>query len=365
MLLVSLFACQNKENNKAKTLAQIEKYNYFSNKVYQAMKNYKSDDKLAFETKLAQIMIDSIPDFCPNEKLLTRAEYLLYQGNFYKRIFNTIKEEYIYTNETNWDEIKLLINDSIPVFRGNEDNKRATRLVLDYLNVKHSFIANDSNEIFRRHDTVSSDVEAKLLEGDIAYLRLGNHALNSLYTIAIREAILKLDREAKLSAWIIDLRDCHGGKSGAIALGLAPLYTDSIIGYSLNNKGEYLSERIVNDAYFCGEFKQIEISRKKETIQNKNKPIAVLVSERTASMAECTALSFKFQEGSRIFGQETANYTTLMRIFDVSSNWAFGIPTAFMCDKNKKPLKGAVIPDVACPSEEALDRAIQWIREVS
>ncbi len=366
ILLVCLLACQNTESNKDKTLAQIERYNHSYDKVRevsQALKVDSSENKKKNYCELIdKIILDSLSDFYPNENLEKRLSYLIYQGDFYRLVFNTIKKEYIYTDETNWDEIKLLINDSIPVFRGNEDKKRATRILLNYLNVKHSFVANDSNKLFRSGVKVGSDVEAKLLKGDIAYLKLSNHSLDTLYTKKIREELIRLDREAKLSAWIIDLRDCHGGAVGVLALGLAPLYTDSIIGYSLDNRGECLSERIVKNTYFFGKNKLLEINEQEDTIRSKYKPIAVLVGEQTASDGECTALSFKFQEGSRIFGSKTADYTTLMRVFDLASGWSFGIPVAYVCNQEKKPLKGPVVPDVICPSEEALDRAIQWIR---
>ena len=63
---------------------------------------------------------------------------------------------------------------------------------------------------------------------------------------------------SKIKSYIIDLRNNTGGKLGTYPLGISPLLTDSIVGYSLKNK-KVIPHKIVNNVYYFGNEKVNEI----------------------------------------------------------------------------------------------------------
>jgi C-terminal processing protease CtpA/Prc len=289
----------------------------------------------------------------------------------FKRSFlqslNIIKKEYIKTDELNWVEIENNINDSIPNFQNNIDVYNGIRYTLKQINDKHSFFLPPKEESnFFIKDSISiPKINYEILDNKIGYIKIlgfaANDSLNYLYSLKIRNALKKIDNHPNLSGWIIDLRNNKGGKAGTFSLGLAPLYRDTIIGYSINNKGKYITHKLSNNTYYYGDKTNVTI-KLTDTLINRNKPIAVLVNEKTASLGESTAQSFKFQKNTLIFGAKTFGLTTDLLVYEFVSGARLAISTAYMCDENKKIIEGGLIPDVKCTSEKSLELAIEWIK---
>lgn len=294
-----------------------------------------------------------------------------YKSSFYYS-FNIIKKEHIQTAKLNWLEIEKNIKDSIPIFKNNSDVYHGIRYVLNQINDGHSFFLfpNSKANFFIKDSISIPEIEHDILSNDIGYLKIlgfaANDSLSALYTEKIRNTLLHVDRQSNLSGWIIDLRDNRGGKDGAFSLGLEPLYQDSIIGYSIKNNQKYIVHKLLNNTYYRNSTIQQTFPKEMRitnTISNKNRPIAILVNRKTASAGETTAQSFKFQENAMIFGAKTQGLTTGLMIYEYNPSGArLGLATTYFCDENKIPIKGAIIPDIECTSEEALDLAIKWLK---
>lgn len=298
---------------------------------------------------------------CKNE-----VKQLDFKRSFHQS-FNIIKKEYVKTGELNWIEIENNINDSIPKFRNNIDVYNGIKYTLKQINDKHSFFLPPKNKSnFFIKDSISiPKINHEILDNKIGYIKIlgfaANDSLNSLYSLKIRNALKKIDNHPNLSGWVIDLRNNKGGKTGTFSLGLAPLYRDTIIGYSINNKGKYITHKLSNNTYYYGDITNATI-KLTDTLINKNKPIAVLVNEKTASIGESTAQSFRFQKNTLIFGTKTAGLTTDLSVYEFDSGARLAISTAYMCDENKKNIEEGLIPDVKCTSEKSLELAIKWIK---
>ena len=298
---------------------------------------------------------------CKNE-----VKQLDFKRSFHQS-FNIIKKEYVKTGELNWIEIENNINDSIPKFRNNIDVYNGIKYTLKQINDKHSFFLppKKKSNFFIKDSISIPKINHEVLDNKIGYIKIlgfaANDSLSSLYSLKIRNALKKIDNHPNLSGWIIDLRNNKGGKLGTFSLGLAPLYKNTIIGYSINNKGESITHKLSNNNYYYDD-KIINTIKLTDSLINKNKPIAILVNEKTASLGELTAQSFKFQKNTLIFGTKTVGLTTDLSVYEFVSGARLAISTAYMCDENKKIIEGGLIPDVKCTSEKSLELAIEWIK---
>ncbi len=283
----------------------------------------------------------------------------------FNQVFSLIKKESINKNEVDWIKIKRNTTDSIVLFRNNEDAYNGIKYVLNQINDSHGFLKSPTNN-FTLNDSLSiPDTKHCIIGKNIGYIKISGFAANdslcTLYSWRIRNALKDIDEHPNLSGWIIDLRDNFGGKASTFALGIAPLYKDSVIGYSLNNKGEYAIHKILENTYYYGDKIIGKIDSISTSINNDNKRIAILINEKTASLGEFTALSLKFQNNTMLFGTKTRGLTTDILVFQFVSGSILGLSTAHWCDKNKTIINGSIIPDVKCSSEKSLAKAIEWI----
>ena len=176
-------------------------------------------------------------------------------------VFNTIKTKSI--QEVDWSAIHKKTKDSIRVFNSIYDKYRAIAYTLDQLDDRHSFFLYPEDEkVFSKLDTTDiPEVCHYLIDQNIAYVKIegfgGDKNLNDEYILSIRKALYDLDRQKEVSGWIIDLRDNFGGKLGGFSVGLSPLYKDSILGFSMNNKKEFIEHKLKNNTYHYGDTKLV------------------------------------------------------------------------------------------------------------
>lgn len=98
---------------------------------------------------------------------------------------------------------------------------------------------------------------------------------------------------------------------------------------------------------------------------NKNKKIAILVSNETISAGEFLALAFKFQKNSKLFGSKTKGKTSHLKLIEFKSNAKLLLASHFECDINENILTGGLVPDIECENHESLLKAIEWIKSKS
>ncbi|SEK27107.1 Peptidase family S41 [Maribacter orientalis] len=282
-------------------------------------------------------------------------------------IYTLIKEESIYNEHVNWTSIYLNVKDSIKAFNSLNDKYIAIEYVLSQLPDQHAFFLhpNDSIRFLSTKNKEIPKVHYKIIDKTIGYIKINgfaaNDSLSKIYSSNIRKALLEIDQTSDLDGWILDVRNNQGGKVGTFALGISPLYSDSIIGYSKTNKLEYKPHKISKNSYHFGSAIINSISQK-STLSNSKAKIAILVNKKTASLAEFLALTLKSQKNTRIFGQKTTGFTTDLMTYQFVSGAEFGFSTSYMCDRDKKEQITGLIPDVTCSDGEEVNFAIKWIK---
>ncbi|MFC3199558.1 S41 family peptidase [Parapedobacter deserti] len=297
---------------------------------------------------------------CQNKKQWTH-------NDFFEQAFNIIEERSIKKSEIDWEVLKRTVTDSISHFQNNEDVYRAIGYIVSLIDDGHSvFVSPQTPNNFTADALPIPDIDTKIIDEDIAYIKLTGFIANvensRIYSRRIRESLYELDRSSTITGWIIDLRENMGGMASMMPLGLAPMFQDSLIGYWMNNKGEYFSEYCTNE-YFRFEDRMVEKnSALNFDLLNKDRPIAVLMSDRTASAGESLAASFKFQNNTMTFGTPTKGLTSALELMEFNSNAKLFLATMYLCSRDKKIIDRGLNPDVACSSERAYELAIKWLK---
>jgi len=289
----------------------------------------------------------------------------------YIKALGIIEQNSIKKNDINWSDIKRDVKDSIKEFRSNDDIYRAIRYTLELINDGHSFFVSYRKD--SSNHTVSSfknvtipEFEARIIDGDIGYLNLhgiyANDSITDIYQMEVRKALLRLDSSSKLSGWIIDLRNHSGGELTCETLGLSPLFEQPLIGITCDNKNSY-NTLVCAKSYF--NFGQIRLDSLifDSTLQNRHKKIAVLIGKSTVSVGEFLALTFKFQNNTKLFGSKTKGKTSHLKMFEFQSRARLLLAVMYYCDKDKNILKEGIIPDIECDSTKCLSLAVDWIKK--
>lgn len=286
--------------------------------------------------------------------------------SFFEQSFELIKEKSIRKNELNWVDLKQTVMDSIKVFDSNEKVYNAIGYTVKLIDDGHSVFvpANKPNSL--TVDTLAIPaITSQIIDNNIAYLKLpgfvANDSLSKQYALNIRKSLLALDQSKNLSGWIIDLRENTGGKSSNESLGISPLFENPLIGISCDNKNNFKEITCTSNYFKFGDLMMDSLIYDSH-LNNNNRKIAVLVSEKTVSAGELLALAFKFQNNTKIFGKETNGKTSSLLLFTFKSDAKLLLAVEKLCDKDKNVLNGGVVPDIDCIPEESLTIAIEWIK---
>ncbi|MGS2741930.1 S41 family peptidase [Sinomicrobium sp. M5D2P17] len=288
---------------------------------------------------------------------------------FFDQVFGLIEERSIKKDDINWTALKQTIKDSIKTFKSNDDVYRAIDYTVKLIDDGHSIFLPSSTPNPLLSDTLKiPEITSKVLDGDIGYLKLtgflANDSISTIYTQNIRKSLMKLDKEHNLSGWIIDLRKNKGGKLSTECLGVAPLFQKSLVGIAKNNKNEFIEISCFPDAFYFGDYKMDSITSD-TLLLNKNKKIAVLVGNNTASAGEFISLAFKFQDNTKVFGEKTRGMTSHLELISFMSDAKLLLASKNYCDKNKEVIHGSIEPDIKCDLKESTEKAIQWIKDAS
>lgn len=313
--------------------------------------------------KKLSVFLIGILMFFPNCKNRSNWTY----DSFFEQNIELIRKNSIKKSDINWDELRKNVLDSIKDFHSDDDVYDAIELILHSINDGHSEFIRPSVPNKLDIDTFSIPfVEHKIIINDIGYIKIpgymANDSLSHLFALKIRKGLLELDSIKKLSGWIIDLRGNSGGKISSMLLGISPLFADSLVGYALNNSGNFVE-------LYCSNYFSIEGFARdsliyKSQLQNKNIKTAVLVDNNTVSAGELLAIALKSKKKSKIIGEKTRGKTSFLGLFTFNkSNAKLLLAMMYFCDNKKNVIKGPIVPDIKCLKVESYDLALKWIKE--
>ncbi len=255
----------------------------------------------------------------------------------------------------------------------------------------HSFCV--SKEVIDRMTRQSKDeyqASAKLIDGNIGYIKIPrfasiNDSISNEFAFKIQSLIREMDSDS-IRGWIVDLRENAGGSLYPMLAGLGPLLGEGILGYFIDKNGEKTSL-----TYFKGEAREnissdkiIELENRIKspminndvgysyvknyyTLKNRNSKIAVLISSKTSSSGEITAISFVGKPNVKTFGHASSGHTTANTAFMLLDSSYILLTTSNTADRNEVIYADGITPDVEITgysSKEHILKAKAWFNEI-
>jgi carboxyl-terminal processing protease len=199
-----------------------------------------------------------------------------------------------------------------------------------------------------RSDIKLESVRTRLLDGNVAYVRISTFA-----STTARDLRAPLERllEARPRGLVLDLRANPGGYLQA----------------ALDVASEFVPEGVLlAEEYADG---RREVFRAKAGGRATQIPLAVLVDHGSASAAEIVAGAIRDHQRGVLVGEQTFGKGTVQHVHALADRSTVRITIARWLTPNEQPLNGiGLAPDLAVAAgsgaaDPVLDRAVQYLRE--
>jgi carboxyl-terminal processing protease len=199
-----------------------------------------------------------------------------------------------------------------------------------------------------RSDIKLESVRTRLLDGNVAYVRISTFA-----STTARDLRAPLDRllEARPRGLVLDLRSNPGGYLQA----------------ALDVASEFVPEGVLlTEEYADG---RREVFQAKAGGRATQVPLAVLVDHGSASAAEIVAGAIRDHGRGVLVGEQTFGKGTVQHVHALADRSTVRITIARWLTPNEQPLNGVgLAPDIAVAAgsgsaDPVLDRALQYLRD--
>ncbi|GAA1794004.1 S41 family peptidase [Nocardioides hankookensis] len=187
--------------------------------------------------------------------------------------------------------------------------------------------------------------EVRRLEDNTGLLVVGPVILSPEHLAPAAAAAFTLLRGA--ARLVIDLRGCVGGVPESVALLVSHLTGDEAV---------HLQDLVHRDGTVTSSWTTPSVSPKVPS----DVPVTVLTSARTFSGGEELAYDLQSLGRARVVGETTGGGAHPREAFDLTTHLQLHVPIA----RSVNAVTGTnwegvgVVPDVACPAEDALSRAV-------
>lgn len=214
--------------------------------------------------------------------------------------------------------------------------------------------------------------EGRIMEGRFAYLSVpgfageANDTRATQYATSGQQMIQNL-AAARPCGWIVDLRDSGGGNMWPRIAALGPLLGAGTLGMHIAGDDRAVWEYKHGAAWA----RTSDAARIRTTVENAigpldpAPPIAVLLSEQTASAGEALAIAFIGRPNTRSFGTPTAGYASANVAVTLSDGAVLAFPGGYTADRTGAVHEPRVDPDViiddGAPTQAVPQPALDWL----
>lgn len=288
---------------------------------------------------------------------------------FNKELVNVVKEHSYYSQLINWELVEKDIDSISSKFQNIDQCSLVTKHIIIKLRDAGDFhtiyVSKNKVNQLTQNNIVGIQPESKYLGERIGYINVPGFAsvnakVSKRFSTQIQNLIKCLEEKYHVNAWIVDLRSNTGGNMHPMIHGLSPLLGKSVYGYFIDRNSKKEPWTFDN----C-KIKETKVDKPYE-LKNRNAKIAVLISNRTGSSGEMTAISFIGKQNTKLFGQNTAGYTTANTCFMLPDKSFIALATSISADRNMKVYHESISPDVyvgSLMSDECIEDAIKWLKE--
>lgn len=287
------------------------------------------------------------------------------QEKYINEALDIIEEHSMNKDLIDWSDYRLKV-----LKRGENDNTiedahQTIRYALSLLNDRHShFISSkDLKKVYPVMPLTRITSIISEYNNGIGYIKIpgfsDNKNLEKDFAGRIQAKIKDLDKH-NINGWIVDLRDNSGGNMWPMLLGIGPILGDGTAGYFVNNKNNYEKWGYSKGKAFMDTTIVIQLDSI-YLLRNKNKKIAILINNKTASSGEAIAVAFIGLPNTRFFGKSTRGLTTGNSTKILSDSSIILLTTVVYADRNKTLYGNKIMPDELTMDGDAKELAIKWI----
>ncbi len=189
--------------------------------------------------------------------------------------------------------------------------------------------------------------------------------ITSKYVRNIQKKIQEED-ESELDAWLIDCSDNTGGNMWPMLVGLEPFYDQNILGHFELDQDTVIWRAEDGDIYYDDfNFTQKCCPTCKPYQLKNDVKIALLVSHRTGSSGEATAISLQSLDKTSVFGCQTSGFASGNSAFPIVENEHLLLTTSIMTNDENVSFPNGILPDYSCTNSKELEQVLEeWLVKI-
>lgn len=274
--------------------------------------------------------------------------------NYPKKAFK-ILEKGLYANN---DEFKKSKDMLLEKMKKAKTYGEADSVLLEAAKIaggKHSFIQTKSMADSKKIENTLPQIN---LENEILIIKMGGVMNDKSFMQKYADTINDAIASNKYKGIIIDASYNHGGDMGPMLQGISSLIPEGDIVTFKSNDGT-IGKVYKKDGQIFGGGTQIKLTNKSQFIQPK---VAVIISKDNGSSGEQLVLALKGLSNVKVFGEETAGYTSVNQNFNLESGSTLYLSVGYTVDRYGNEFKDSkVSPDEKVSLDKAIDTAKTWI----
>ncbi|SIR41840.1 S41 family peptidase [Pontibacter lucknowensis] len=292
-----------------------------------------------------------------------------------EEIINLVKREAVYRHQIDWVDFERRVKEKAKDATTIEETYPAIELALTLLQESHSvYVSTTGKQIYTPGKGCKRTYPTAVPEDEeIGYLKIDsfagtNESMVMAYATAAHEIIEAADKR-ELKGWIVDLRGNNGGNMAPMMLGVGPVLGSGIAGYFIDTydvRKCWRYDESIGRLSVCSVGNSpggMVYMDKSYSLKKPNPKVAVLVDGAVASSGEIVFISFIGRPNARSFGSPSCGASTELKGYRLSDGSTLNLARALFADRNQTTYGKQVYPDETLPDDEAVRRAIEWLKE--
>jgi len=283
--------------------------------------------------------------------------------HYIDKTFLIIQNNALNKNKIDWDSLRMdiyertknakKIEEVLPIYPYLFEKIEDHHGWLSYKGKNYRWNKNSNkvkSEIIKDAVKSTKKVYATLLSRNIGYLRIpGNNDFGAKKMDSIASNIVdEIDKinSNRIKGWIIDLRVNTGGNMYPMIAGISDLIGDNEkLGGFVTSDNHSDEQWLLKSGNIYVDSNQVLDRKKLKKPITKRLPIAILISGYTASSGEMTAISLIGRKKTKLFGEESAGYTTTNEGFKIDENSGLNLAVGYVTDRTGKIYVDNIKPD--------------------
>jgi carboxyl-terminal processing protease len=250
-----------------------------------------------------------------------------------------LEKHFLRTERVDWQAVRTGSRDIAKDAKTFRDTYPAIRWAISQLNEPHSFFL-EPQQVTAGRAAQNQETPTSGQLGKIGFVRLPAHGSDGslaqgTYQDTVHDAVRNLDQQG-VCGWLVDLSSNGGGNMYPMIAGLGALLGEGEHGVFLGaRKTPLVTWGYKAGAAVIGNTPLARVERPYQ-LKTADAPVAVMISKRTGSSGEATAISFIGRPNTRFFGEATYGFTTGNIGVPLEDKAILVITSSEMADRNAK-----------------------------